>query len=356
MKTLNFLDTSLEELAGSARRVRDKRYSSGYPHTSDGLYGKLRAQYMAKLPILMEWDYSIGFPYFAKLTGELRNMIWEFALPGERVIRVSSQNTTQQILSSGQPVPPCPNGCSCLVHYFEVALSAKPDVDVALLRTCREARSIALKYYQQVSCHPFRLSSPIYYCPDTDKISFADPYTLLVFVWGRQPGCLEAIKQLALRDIYIESVPDSPHTYAPSSPLTNTAISLNIGALDSCEIIGFACMRLKTVKNIILNRSMSAGFGKQAALDASCWKEQAQAQQGIDSYIAKWMQCSDTYQYDNQLDDADSPLDCSDWVVPKVKAFLAKYTVGRPLSFSINKNLVCEQTALWTREEVEKLW
>jgi hypothetical protein len=178
----------------------------------------------------------------------------------------------------------------------------------------------------------------------------------LKFVSSQQLGALEAMKQLALRDIYIESVPDSPQTYAPSSPLTNTAISLNISGLDTCEIIGFACMRLKTVKNVILNRSMSAGFGKQAALDASCWKEQAKVQQGIDSYIAKWMQCSDTYQYDNQLDDADSPLDCRDWVVPKVKAFLAKYTVGRLLPFSSSKNLVCEQTALWTREEVEKLW
>ena len=281
-------------------------------------------------------------------------MIWEFALPGERIIRVS-QYTVR---------PPCPHvhgaqvcTSSCPIQYLETKLSMKPEAgfDTAILRVCHEARSIALKYYQPAFGGHFGLKFPIYYCPDTDKVSFTDPGTLYMFATqsGQHPEALKVVKQSALRDIYIESIPETGKRYLPPSLL-----SFRGNTLDEYEIIGFACMRLATVKNIILNRRMSAGFGKQAALDAPCWEERRKVEQGIHSYIAWWMQRTGRYSFrkDDQLEEKDLPLDYRSWEYPEVKAFLAKYTARQPPPFSSTQGLACDETALWTREEVEKLW
>jgi hypothetical protein len=89
---------------------------------------------------------------------------------------------------------------------------------------------------------------------------------------------------------------------------------------------------------------MSSLFSKETVLGTWCWKEQAKAQAGIYSFIAKWIQCNYALERYFRLLKARGeplpprPVDLACWQHPEVKVLLAKYTIGcsnkQPFSLS----------------------
>ncbi|CZT05479.1 uncharacterized protein RAG0_11548 [Rhynchosporium agropyri] len=106
---------------------------------------------------------SKQFAFFPKLPAELRLMIWELALPGERIVRI------QEFVESS-PHDRILQAYQCIGSKARVP---------TLLHVCHESRTLALKHYTIILKN--RLLKPTYFNPDLDTLLFASLSDLFKF-------------------------------------------------------------------------------------------------------------------------------------------------------------------------------
>ncbi|KAL2074174.1 hypothetical protein VTL71DRAFT_7952 [Oculimacula yallundae] len=95
------------------------------------------------------------FKFFPRLPAELRLMIWELALPGERVVRIQD---FPECIHKHQPSAVC----RCIGSKARVP---------TLLHVCHESRALALKHY--TITFENRMFQPTYFNPNLDILYFA---------------------------------------------------------------------------------------------------------------------------------------------------------------------------------------
>lgn len=107
-----------------------------------------------------------AFPQFSQLPIEIRDLIWNLALPGPRVINVNYQayGVTDDDGS---------------VRRRDGHIAAQSDADVPMLRTCKESRAIALRVLELSFVN--HLPRPIYFNHACDVLLFNGPEALKSF-------------------------------------------------------------------------------------------------------------------------------------------------------------------------------
>jgi hypothetical protein len=142
----------------------------------------------------MEEPSPLKFTLFPKLPPELRNKIWEFALPGmcpsaagktnfysdlpktiymEQLLNLSLSRSTKdhdRVMGLCYRLRQAPTSSS--------ATANKSDIPVTL-HVCRDSRAIALKHYSPA--FRYRLLRTVYFDFDIDTLYLVDEYALRAF-------------------------------------------------------------------------------------------------------------------------------------------------------------------------------
>ena len=112
---------------------------------------------------------------FSDLPAELKDSIWEYALPGTRIISIRNGH---HVIS----IPYC-----IAMNTIETTLNA-------MLQTCRESRSFVLARYQH--CFKANLGRPILFSGDKDILQFHTLQAMGEFFTGSKEPILEDITKV----------------------------------------------------------------------------------------------------------------------------------------------------------------
>lgn len=255
------------------------------------------------LPRKMEGEAAHGFAKFKQLPGELQNLIWEFALPHRRMVRIKN-GLYRHTFDNG-----------FVSHKWGPTGEAD---DIAMRRTCRESRGIVLKYYK----FPFAgvLANPVFYDSHVDYFVFYGQDAVLAFASrfnSRIP------KKGRVKKIYLVS--DALHQSEKYSSVTvlNTT-SQAISTLNCWESIGFACMKLRKIQAVVLIQSIpeSRSTAKALTESASLWMNRQRVEKGVADFFVKWSHSVNAYR--TQHGDDCGGEDLARWKIPPVYGVVYK--------------------------------
>jgi len=150
-----------------------------------------------------------------------------------------------------------------------------------------------------------QLTHPIFVNLAKDVISFSSTCSLLAFVSGSTAENLKDLKSLNIQQFKMElpglfSEPhEKQHNHTPHHT-QETILNWGpqpLGVLTAWETLGFACMRLGTVKRVLLAQQLERYHDKQEALQLApkLWRAQAAAQSGMESFAVNWAQSASSW-------------------------------------------------------------
>lgn len=124
------------------------------------------------------------FARFSLLPPELRLMIWTFALPGPRVLKVERRGRQG--------------------HYEFYVLNALSGL--GMLHTCLEARQVALKAFEMMPNPKFCLVHPLYFNAEADTLYFGKVDELVGFVARTPRRELGGIRRIVVGMTYAKGI------------------------------------------------------------------------------------------------------------------------------------------------------
>ncbi|KAH8784373.1 hypothetical protein BGZ57DRAFT_925369 [Hyaloscypha finlandica] len=142
-------------------------------------------QVLSTPTIPVEEPPSLKFTLFPKLPPELRNKIWEFALPGPRKITIETWD--------------------CVIVHVKLQhrhrqQQNKSDIPVTL-HVCRDSRAIALKHYSLA--FSYRLLRAVYFDFEIDTLHLVDEYALRAFTQSYDGEYEEERAELNVRSLRV---------------------------------------------------------------------------------------------------------------------------------------------------------
>lgn len=138
--------------------------------------------------------------------------------------------------------------------------------------------------------------NPIYFNPRKDDLIFYGQESLLSFVQRFESDNLLGLKDIGVNSFSLDS--DALHQserYTPSTILSKAPKA--ISSLYCWEVLGFACMRLGTIKVILLTHHVPSNFSTQDAIAKMELLEdnQTDAQIGLISFFDLWGKSRQSY-------------------------------------------------------------
>lgn len=231
--------------------------------------------------------------------------------------------------------------------------------DIPTLRTCRDSRSIALHHFQKSFGR--QLAHSIYFNAQTDNLTFENEDSLLAFVSGNYWDQLEDLRKLQITCFCIQPrYWNRNGLYLPNTILIDNA-NIQLGRLNSWEVVAFACMRLGSVTRVVLQSGVSQYSSRRNAANNVLWDYKDAAEDAMQTFRKNWSisrkHCFYPYVNDVWSHNGRLPSDLTKWNAPTITGLLTKVEGENSHSSWVDAlGTLRREDCFLTREEVWEHW